>query len=283
MNIMPGSYIEGSQTYKEVEDMFNNLDEFKTENDLCEFIANSSKDFCKDVLEIEPTEFKREAHLRYHRFGPRPERVDFVFYENDGLHIVEVKKPRNTYSEINRAISQIMDYICLAEDNGKKVKSAWLVTTKIHQTVIRVIQRFNLPINVCVISKERVSIYKPTNQILNWGDLVGRPYTFNYEDVILKLQNYIDNTADPQLKEFCLDRTMPSYDAINDESKKNKLLLQTVKELTDKQEVYLTRHGSIMDIFRLKQPIHGYRDKQEVEQTNVNKVIVVDMIGNIDD
>lgn len=94
-----------------------------------------------------------------------------------------------------------------------------------------------------------------------------------YDPIVLaeQLDVYIDSTDDPQLAEFCLPRNMPCRDTINELSKNCKELSDSLKRMYSKQEVYLSRCGngelhSTMCIFRLKQPVHGYTDKQQIDQ-----------------
>ena len=106
---------------------------------------------------------------------------------------------------------------------------------------------------------------------------MARPDVYNYELVKQKLAEYINNSDDPQLKEFCLADDVPSYDAINDRSKTDSELLHQIKTLVNKQEVFLSRAQGInpvMAIFRLKQSCHGYKDKTEVAlDANITQTI----------
>ena len=93
-------------------------------------------------------------------------------------------------------------------------------------------------------------------------------YKYDWNKITAELSDYIDTTDDPQLKEFCIPINRPCYDSINDECNKNPSLLQQVKRLIAKQEVFLTRAQGInpvLAIFRLKQACHGYKDKQEID------------------
>lgn len=97
---------------------------------------------------------------------------------------------------------------------------------------------------------------------------MGREKKYDPELLAQQMSDYIDTTDDPQIAEFCLPKDMPCRDTINELSKNNQNLSDMVKRLIQKQEVYLTRCGngnlhSSMAIFRLKQTVHGYRDKTE--------------------
>lgn len=89
-------------------------------------------------------------------------------------------------------------------------------------------------------------------------------YMFDRELILIKLHEYIDMTDDPQIKEFCLDRSNPCDDTLVEWGKEiDSGFSAAIKRLIAKQEVYLSRQTSVMAIFRLKQPQHGYKDKTE--------------------
>lgn len=98
---------------------------------------------------------------------------------------------------------------------------------------------------------------------------MARPQKWNPAEIADKLIDYIDKTDDPLIKEFCLLNDIPSstfYQVASD----NMRLLETIKKCTDKQEIYLLRTATrspnpTFSIFRLKQPVHGYTDKQDVK------------------
>jgi hypothetical protein len=113
---------------------------------------------------------------------------------------------------------------------------------------------------------------------------VGRPDFFDWDEIKDLLDEYISSTEDPQLKEFCLGKLVPGYDALNERAKTDGELSQLVKDLIAKQEVYLTRQGGAMSIFRLKQACHGFRDTQVVDYslTSMQRVIDIQLIDSND-
>jgi hypothetical protein len=99
---------------------------------------------------------------------------------------------------------------------------------------------------------------------------MARPVKFNVDDIIQAVNSYIDSTDQPFIQEFCLN-----YD-ISDEQlmryrNSNDKLSGAIKKLLAKQELYLIREGAAnkinptMAIFRLKQPVFGYTDRQDVK------------------
>lgn len=130
--------------------------DFKIEKDLCDFIEYNISQFVSEVLEEGGRfTYKREFNLnQIQSFGPRPRRIDFYVEKEDGRGVlIEVKNPKNCYSEVNNAISQIMSYIVTAKKSGVNVYRAVLVTSKYHKILKEVINEFHLPIEVFVMSK----------------------------------------------------------------------------------------------------------------------------------
>lgn len=133
--------------------------DFKSEKELCDFIEWNIQPFVSNVLEESGSfKYKREFNLnQIQSFGPRPRRIDFYVEREDGKGVlIEVKNPKNCYSEVNNAISQIMSYIVTAKNSGVNVYRAVLVTSRYHKVLKEVINEFQLPIEVFVISKKHI-------------------------------------------------------------------------------------------------------------------------------
>lgn len=95
-------------------------------------------------------------------------------------------------------------------------------------------------------------------------------------DIITALNEYIENTENPEMIEFAHNYGMSRSRlyAIADE---NQLLKDTIKKAIEKQELFMIRGASLRKldptfcIFRLKQPTFGYKDKTEQEiNANIN-------------
>ena len=102
---------------------------------------------------------------------------------------------------------------------------------------------------------------------------MARPRTYNAEDITKALNKYIDETEDPLIQEFVLNYGISIdqlYDIAKRDEEDSKELSLTIKKAIQKQEVFLVRNVSTrkvseaFGIFRLKQPQHGWTDKQEV-------------------
>jgi hypothetical protein len=104
--------------------------------------------------------------------------------------------------------------------------------------------------------------------------LGGRPPKLTTEErreVYEELEKYIKETDDPTVPEFISTNWVAlGYDIIYQNLYDWKEFSGLIKRLVRKQEAYLIREGTqnkintTMAIFRLKQPQHGYRDRQEL-------------------
>lgn len=136
--------------------------EFRNEKELCDFVEANIDAFCME-LGISMAAYERESYItRIATFGKgnRP-RVDFLIKETGGgVTLVEAKHPRNLYREVNMAISQILDYILIAEKEGIKVNKAVILTSACNRQVLEIIKRFELPIDVVLISKDAIAVWQ---------------------------------------------------------------------------------------------------------------------------
>ncbi len=151
----------GKVTSGKIEDIFNEKT-FNTEKEMCNYIEENIEIFCKDTLEINYISHERESYLaRGRKFSGNKPHVDFLIKSNNEDYvIVECKNPRYVYRENIGALSQILDYIRIAENNGYKIKEAWICTSRIKRELCEVIDRFKLPINICVLNKKNNAIRK---------------------------------------------------------------------------------------------------------------------------
>ena len=103
----------------------------------------------------------------------------------------------------------------------------------------------------------------------------GRPRIYDADVLAKELLEYIENTEDPMIEEFCIKRVM-TRDTLYRLAKENEELSDTIKYCHLVQEVRTVRgaqNGIInptFAIFKLKQKCYGWTDKQEVESTNTN-------------
>ncbi|WP_035290243.1 hypothetical protein [Clostridium sp. KNHs214] len=141
------------------DNIFNNSNDFPKEKDLQNYLDINMKSFVSDILNLDYKNHERESFIINKRFGGNKPRIDFLInLKNNECVLIECKNPKNKHREIISALGQILDYILLAEKAGKKIKDTYLVTSKINQTALDIIDRFKLPIKVCLINKENLMI-----------------------------------------------------------------------------------------------------------------------------
>lgn len=104
----------------------------------------------------------------------------------------------------------------------------------------------------------------------------GRPPIYSADKIADDLLKYLENTDDPMVEEFCLIKGNPTRDTIYRLEKENDRLSDTIKKVHAKQQirtVKLVEAGAMNPtwaIFKMKQRVYGWTDKQEIEQLNVN-------------
>ena len=100
----------------------------------------------------------------------------------------------------------------------------------------------------------------------------GRPRIYNAEDINKALTDYIDNTEQPFIQEFCLNSQI-DYDTLDRYKTESQEISQSIKKLLAKQELYIVKNAStntinpIFSMFRLKQKCFGWTDKQDIAVT----------------
>jgi len=118
----------------------------------------------------------------------------------------------------------------------------------------------------------------------------GRKRIYDAEVLAEQLDNYIENSEDPMIEEFCLINKM-SKDTIYRLEKECDALAYAIKKCSIKQEVRTVRKAesgeinTTFAIFKLKQKRFGWTDKQEIEtsgETTVNNRVDLTAISTED-
>jgi len=109
----------------------------------------------------------------------------------------------------------------------------------------------------------------------------GRPSKLAKSDrpeLIQALHNYINEQADPTIVKFCTTHPVAlKYNILPPDLSKWPEFRKLVKKAIAKQEAYITEYATqgkinpTFAIFRLKQPQHGWTDKQEIDHTSLGK------------
>lgn len=148
-------------------DIFNSAKDFKNEKEFCDFLERNIENVCKDVFNDEYISHERESFIhpvrRISSKGCSKTRIDFLITCKKGNYLVECKNPSNSQRELNRCLSQVLDYIVVCENFNVAYKSAWILSTKYHNSVHQIIQRFDLPINLCIMNKTQSAILECKN------------------------------------------------------------------------------------------------------------------------
>lgn len=101
----------------------------------------------------------------------------------------------------------------------------------------------------------------------------GRPQMYTplqIEEIVQDLSDYIDRSPDPTIVGFT--SSYKKYSVNKDYISDHEEFSELRKKAIEKQESYLlygvtvNRLNATMGIFRLKQPQHGYTDKQQIDQ-----------------
>lgn len=157
----PLKFADGEYNISDIKEHFNAGTHFKNEKHLCDYIEDNIENFCCEIG-IDYKSHTRESYIvPLKLFGKNKPRIDFLINDKDGgVVLLEIKQPVNTYREINRAISQMLDYYLTAEETGHRVNKAIILTTKINDTFTKIISRFNLPIDLILFSKGCLAVWQ---------------------------------------------------------------------------------------------------------------------------
>ena len=102
---------------------------------------------------------------------------------------------------------------------------------------------------------------------------------YNIERLIAIIDKYTTESKYPILKECCYENDL-AYDHLLRISQGNDILRRSLKRLYDKREFIIEKGAQAgkldktFSIFALKQPIHGWTDKQQVEMTGAVPVVI---------
>lgn len=136
---------------------YNIKDEFKNEKEYQDYIENNITLFCKDVIGMgEYISHKTNKSIQKQNFGGTKERADFIIKGTKGVCIVELKYPKNDFCELRNSIGQCLHYYVVAEANINFDKMC-IVSPVFDQRIFNIVKRFNLPIELYYLTKEKHS------------------------------------------------------------------------------------------------------------------------------
>lgn len=131
---------------------------FKTEKEYCDFIESTLEEFTEDILGESLVSYKREYSMHGYIFGSkvhtRPPRADFMIKTSNKMALVEAKmyKPTDCYG----GIGQLLTY---ATYNKDEYTDLVLVVPKLPEITLHVIDNFELPIKVVLLTEEKIGIW----------------------------------------------------------------------------------------------------------------------------
>ena len=116
---------------------------------------------------------------------------------------------------------------------------------------------------------------------------VGAPRQYNAQEMIDDLRAYIDSNDNPIIEEFLL--SVPyCKDTLYRFKAESTILSDTIKELHCKQEVRTVHRVENGDmpvawaIFKMKQPVYGWTDKQTIDATIKNTSVLDKMLEQLE-
>jgi hypothetical protein len=111
-------------------DNYSNIKEFKNEDEYQSYIENNIELFCKDVLNLgDYVSHKSKFYIEKKKlFGANSQRPDLYIVGTKKTALVELKYPKNGFAEIRNALSQLLCYSVLAEENGLEYDKLCLVS-----------------------------------------------------------------------------------------------------------------------------------------------------------
>lgn len=128
---------------------------FISEKEMCDYIESHYNDFARDVLEIEYGNAQREYYFGIGGRTNKPH-IDFMFTSKDDKNILVECKNTGEAGGLLNGIGQLLSYIIIAENQGIKISRSCLVLNKYDDRIRAIIDRFNLPIEVFIFSRDYI-------------------------------------------------------------------------------------------------------------------------------
>ena len=117
---------------------------------------------------------------------------------------------------------------------------------------------------------------------------MGVPRQYTAQEMIEDLREYISKTDDPMIEEFLLGVPY-CKDTLHRHKAESKELSDTIKEIHNRQQVRTVRkveQGEMpvaWAIFKMKQPVYGWTDKQVIEQTIKDTTVLDSVLEQLDE
>lgn len=137
-------------------DSLNKKGEFTNEDEYHKFIELNIKKFCEDVLNLgEYVSHESKFYIeKNRRFGGNTQRPDLYIVGKNETAIVEIKYPTNCFAEIRNALSQLLCYSVLAEENNLKYDRLCLVSPSYQSKLFSTFKKYAKNIELYYLTKE---------------------------------------------------------------------------------------------------------------------------------
>lgn len=144
--------------------VFNDGSDFASEKEYVSYIIANIRGFCQEALDDEYVSHETEKRLLplYIMKGSRGNsnsRIDIFVTCKNGNYAIEVKNPKDIYSDLSRAVGQVLAYSVLLEEKG--IKARQVIVSSRHDSIItKVLNRYNLGIGYIVFNRRSMAIYE---------------------------------------------------------------------------------------------------------------------------
>jgi hypothetical protein len=129
---------------------------FKSEKEFVDYLCLNIDAVIKDFYDEEVAEVKRNVSVQFRVFGANKPSIDLTVTTKSGKQIgIECKNPKQPYHETSRAVSQLLAYAVLAEEVGRPFDELAIITSDRHNIGCKVIKKYNLPIRVFYVDREK--------------------------------------------------------------------------------------------------------------------------------
>jgi len=128
---------------------------FETEKDFVSYLEVNADKWVEDFFNEKINKLEINKNLSYRKFGANKPSIDILIETVSGKRIgIECKNPKQKFHELSRAISQLLAYAVLAEENGRKLDILALFSSETDDIVFKIINKYNLPIRSFYIDKD---------------------------------------------------------------------------------------------------------------------------------
>jgi len=129
---------------------------FKSEKEYVDYLCLNIDSLIKDFYDESVESYQRNANLSFRLFGSNQPSIDILVTTTSGKRIgIECKNPKQEFHETSRSVSQLLSYAVLAEESENPLDELALVTSSQSNIGTKVIKRFNLPVRVFYVDKDK--------------------------------------------------------------------------------------------------------------------------------